>query len=103
MRSEQLRGQPALHPRFSDEWINNDVATTASAFPSEPALREPSEPKGRSPAEHKGVGWLALIAAPYFKLNSAFTCAVTVTVCGANCSLGAGGAALAIADIVRAM
>lgn len=39
----------------------------------------------------------------YFKLNNAFTCAVTVTVCGVNSSVGAGGAALAMADIARAI
>src|SRR5580700_4975254 len=38
----------------------------------------------------------------YFKLNSAFTCAVTVTACGVNSSVGA-GVALAMADIARAM
>src|ERR1017187_1035534 len=46
MRSEQLRGQPALPPRFSDGWINNDVATTASAFPSEPARGSPASRRG---------------------------------------------------------
>lgn len=35
----------------------------------------------------------------YFKLNSAFTCAVTVTVCGVNSWFGAGVAAFAIARI----
>jgi hypothetical protein len=39
----------------------------------------------------------------YFKLKSAFTCAVTVTVCGVNSSVGAGAAALAMEDIARAM
>ena len=34
---------------------------------------------------------------PYFKVNNAFTCAVTVTVCGVNSSVGAGGVALAMA------
>src|ERR1700756_307495 len=38
----------------------------------------------------------------YFKLNSAFTCAVTVTVWGVNSSVGAGVAA-AMADMVRAI
>ena len=33
----------------------------------------------------------------YFRLNSALTCAVTVTICGVNSAVGAGGATLAIA------
>ena len=37
----------------------------------------------------------------YFRLNSAFTCAVTVTVCGVNSSVGAGGAVFAMAVMGR--
>jgi hypothetical protein len=39
----------------------------------------------------------------YFKLNNAFTCAVTLTFCGVNSSVGAGGAALGTAAMARAM
>lgn len=48
-------------------------------------------PPGRSPADPRVMRLKTQPA--YFKLNSAFTWAVTVTICGVNSSVGAGGAA----------
>ncbi len=88
--------------------MTKDAATVASAVPPEPALSERSDSKGRSPADSTQLDGsrgetVRRLPPDYFKLNSAFTCAVTVTVCGVNSSVGAGGAAFAIADIARAM
>ena len=50
------------------------------------------------------IGYELLTGYPiYFRVNSAFTCAVTVMFCGENCSVGAGAPAIATLFMARAM
>src|ERR1700692_2143857 len=99
-RSVRLRLPQLLRPRFSNHtgfamWrMTDDVEPAAFGCPARGAVRR---------NRHDSQDRMEARKSPplYFKLNRAFTCALTVTVCGVNSSVGAGGAALAIADIAR--